>query len=150
MPKYWPDFNLDDFGCVQVLNIWCQKSNFSDFQRPTDTSYYICWTWNFSNDLILWKQKCLSLDQQYLWHLQDPYPRYYLERGAKAIRAQKGHFTPKTAIGPLLLLVCVVTMITSDPGGVINIADPVTGSFVFIKLGDLKNFMSNEGSMKCL
>ena len=32
----------------------------------------------------------------------------------------------------------------SDPGGVINIADPMTGTFVFIKLGYLKNFMPNE------
>ena len=46
-----------------------------------------------------------------------------------------------TKVGPLL---------ASDPGGVIDIADPVTGTFVFIKLGYLKNFMSNEGSMKCL
>ena len=38
----------------------------------------------------------------------------------------------------------------SDPGGVINIADPMTGTFVFIKLGYLKNFMPNECSMKCL
>ena len=38
----------------------------------------------------------------------------------------------------------------SDLGGVIDIADPVTGTFVFIKLGYLKNFMSNKGSMKCL
>ena len=35
-------------------------------------------------------------------------------------------------------------------GGVIDIADPVTGTFVFIKLGYLKNFMPNECSMKCL
>ena len=39
---------------------------------------------------------------------------------------------------------------TSDLGGGIDIADPVTGTFVFIKLGYLKNFMSNKGSMKCL
>ena len=38
----------------------------------------------------------------------------------------------------------------SDPGGVIDIADPMTGTFVFIKLDYLKNFMSNECSMKCL
>ena len=35
-------------------------------------------------------------------------------------------------------------------GGVINTADPMTGTFVFIKLGYLKNFMPNECSMKCL
>ena len=29
--------------------------------------------------------------------------------------------------------------ICSDPGGVINIADPMTGTFVFIRLGYLKN-----------
>ena len=39
---------------------------------------------------------------------------------------------------------------SSDPGGVMNIVDPMTGTFVFIKLGYLKNFMSNECSMKCL
>ena len=38
----------------------------------------------------------------------------------------------------------------SDPGGVMNIADPMTGTFVFLKLGYLKNFMSKECSMKCL
>ena len=42
------------------------------------------------------------------------------------------------------------TKVISDPGGVINIADPMTGTFVFIKLGYLKNFMPNECSMKCL
>ena len=41
-------------------------------------------------------------------------------------------------------------MASSDPGSVINIADPMTGTFVFIKLAYLKNFMSNECSMKCL
>ena len=35
-------------------------------------------------------------------------------------------------------------------GGVIDIADPVTGTLIFIKLGYLKNFMSNKCSMKCL
>ena len=35
-------------------------------------------------------------------------------------------------------------------GGVIDIADPVTGTFIFIKLGCLKNFMSYECNMKCL
>ena len=39
---------------------------------------------------------------------------------------------------------------TRDLGGVIYIADPLTGTFVFIKLGHLKYFMSNECSMKCL
>ena len=33
--------------------------------------------------------------------------------------------------------------IGSDLGGVIDIADAVTGTFVFMKLGYLKNFMSN-------
>ena len=42
------------------------------------------------------------------------------------------------------------TLRTSDLGGVIDIADPVTGTFVFIKLGHLKNFMSKKSSMKCL
>ena len=41
-------------------------------------------------------------------------------------------------------------MKASDPGSVIDIADPVTSTFVFIKLGYLKNFMSNECSMKSL
>ena len=44
----------------------------------------------------------------------------------------------------------VQTKIVSELGGVIDIADPVTGTFVFIKLGYLKNFMSNKCSMKCL
>ena len=39
---------------------------------------------------------------------------------------------------------------SSDLGGVIDIADPVTGTLIFIKLGYLKNFMSNKCSMKCL
>ena len=38
----------------------------------------------------------------------------------------------------------------SDPWGVINIADWMKGTFVFIKLDYLKNFMSNKCSMKCL
>ena len=38
----------------------------------------------------------------------------------------------------------------SVPGGVINIADPMIGTLVFIKLCYLRNFMSNECSMKCL
>ena len=38
----------------------------------------------------------------------------------------------------------------SDPGGVISIADPMTGTFVFIKLAYLENVMSNKCSMKCL
>ena len=48
-----------------------------NFVSPTDTSYFIRLTWNFSNNLILWKQKCLSLDQQYLWHLQDHYAQSF-------------------------------------------------------------------------
>ena len=44
----------------------------------------------------------------------------------------------------------VLVLNSSDLGGVIDIADPVTGTFVFIKLGYLKNFMSNKCSMKCL
>ena len=32
-------------------------------------------------------------------------------------------------------------MYVSDPGGVIDIADPVTGTVVFIKLGYLQNFI---------
>ena len=36
------------------------------------------------------------------------------------------------------------------PHCVIDIANPVTGSLIFIKLGYLKNFMSNKCSMKCL
>ena len=35
-------------------------------------------------------------------------------------------------------------LFTSDPGGVINIDDSMTGTFVFIKLGYMKNFMPNE------
>ena len=35
-------------------------------------------------------------------------------------------------------------------GGVIDIADPVTGSIFFIKLGHLKNIMSNKCSIKCM
>ena len=39
-------------------------------------------------------------------------------------------------------------MYLRDTGGVMNIADPITGTFVFIKLGYLKNFMPNKFSMK--
>ncbi len=38
----------------------------------------------------------------------------------------------------------------SDPGGAMNIADPMTGTFVYLKLGHLQNFMQNECSLKCL
>ena len=49
-----------------------------------------------------------------------------------------------------MLTSMVCNLFGSDLGGVINIADPVTGSFVFIKLGYLKNFRSNKCGMKCL
>ena len=56
-------------------------------------------------------------------------------------------------IGPISIWMVLVasecSIYDSDPEGVINIADPVTGTFVFMKLGCLKNFMSNQGSMKC-
>ena len=46
------------------------------------------------------------------------------------------------------MILCDVSF--SDLGGVTNIADPMTGTFVFMKLGYLKNFISNYCSMKCL
>ena len=70
---------LDNIGKISIWRILvASKCSIYDVKNPIslifrDTSYYICWTWNFSNDLILWKQKCLSLDQQYPGHLQDHY-----------------------------------------------------------------------------
>ena len=43
-----------------------------------------------------------------------------------------------------------LVLCTSDLGGVIDIADPVTGTLIFIKLCYLKNFMSNKCTLVSL
>ena len=40
--------------------------------------------------------------------------------------------------------------LVSHPEGAMNIAHYMTGTFLYIKLGYLQNFMQNECSMKCL
>ena len=48
-------------------------------------------------------------------------------------------------------LTTLVTIIpVSDTGGSMNITDPITGTFIYLKLGHLQNFMQNQCSMKCL